>query len=555
MRKLKLAVAAACLTFSAGVLYTHLTNTLFPGLPVGTAVAAVVLFSGVYLDRHQPTLGIAVLVVLALAYRLYSFAFPASMMRFDPDAHAVGSKVIMLTGDLSELVDTFYQIVALFKILGAEAALITGTRIDTAYSIFPVIVALCMPLFAAVLARRVSMDTRAPVVAAAVAAAGASSVKYSTGPVPLTLAAVYLAGFVMVMTFAYHDFDWQILVTLGIFASAAAFTHKIPLLLLIGVAVVLTVYSGIYEQVKDRTVSNLGPRIAVFSTLFVVLQWFYVTVFIEDAVYQIFGLLGLVGTSVNLTTPAAAALVDPPLPVKLRNLSYFFITTSIAALAGAELFRRAGNRNVRIVQSAAVVTVGISVPGLFLGSAPGFQRIFVYATAFVSTLVGVGISRFAKAEFPSTRSIAAFTVIVILIVNPMSVTATPDFPGTPREYLTADEVGGKVFSNQYIDEVVYMDLFYGDETVDFGRAARGANYQQQTVPSPELHPGLLSRELTEGTLLQQNYQYIALRTDVDVYRLAGGRYRLTWQPEQALNKSQSYQRIYSNGGVAIYRNA
>ena len=552
-KRFKFSIILACLSFAGGVLYTHTTNTLFPGLPIGVIVAAGILVAGSALNRTQTTIGVGTIICLAVVSRLFAYSFPASMMRFDPDSHAVRSQVIIDSGGLGRIVPGFYQTAAMFNVFGGEVALITNTPIDTAFAIFPIAVGLLLPLFAAIITRRVTTDTRAQTVAAAIVAVGGPSTMFGIAPIPITLAAIYLAGFIVMMLISDRQVGVASFVVFGLFTLAAALTHKVSILLLVGSTVIFTVYTGFVRYIDNRVPHSATTMITLFGILMLALQWLYLTEFFDRALVQIFKVIRLTNTSTALEAndPTMANVISRPLPIKLRNLSYFFITVGTGGLAAIELFRRYRDYEVRLLQAAAASTVGIALPSL-IGPGPGFQRVYIFATVFVAALIGVGITRFACSGRPAARTIAASVILLIIVTNPLGITAMPDFPGEPREYLSDEEVEAKHFANNNIDQVVYMDMYYGDEVVNFERAARGDERHQQTVPQPRWEPGLLSSELTQGTLLEHNYEYIAYRTDVENWRLEGGRYRLTWKPERKLAADPSYHVVYSNDGVTIH---
>lgn len=468
-----------------------------------------------------------------------------------------------MTGDVSNTADGFYQFAVLFHTLGAEVGLLTGLPVDTAYAIFPIWVGLSLPLFSAVLAQRVSGSTQAMIVAAIISAVGASTVGYSIATVPMMLAAVILAGAVMSLTLANKP-KWPWLLIMLIFSLALTFTHKLPLLLLFGIVTAFIFYTGIVRYANRRQHTqgwDLGVAMACLLGSILTLQWLFLTDFLTVAAGLGYGVVKPFGGN-GTTQPifSAAELINPPIFEKLFNVSYYFVGVAIGGLAGLELFRKSSDRSVRALQCAALIAVCFSLPGVVFDSVPGFQRVFVYGSVFVAALIGVGTTRlrdFAAASDNESFKIASHAMVALLILgfialNPLAVVANPDHPSSYRQYLNSGEVEGKHFTNSYIEDTVYRDYYYGDETVDFSRAADGADWHQATVPNPDWNPGLLDEELKNGTLLEKRYEYVALRTDVTIYRLDGGRYRLLWDPETPLNAE--YNTIYSNGKVNIYKN-
>jgi len=531
-----------------------MSGTLFPGLPFGLAIAVCALVAGSVWSQISTAAGVATIVLLAVAARLFGYLFPASMLTFDPDAYAVRSLIIANTGHTGQTVSDFYGAAAGFPVFGAEVKLVTGLPVEAAYAVFPLLVGFLLTLFASVLARRVTSDRDAPIVAAAVVAVGASSLMYGMAPTPQSLAAIYLAGSVVILMATVTDrLHWRHLFLLSVFLLAGALTHKIPLLLFTGISCVLVGYSIIIQLADIRPTPHSIGIIAALGATALAFQWIYLTGYFERGFLKIFRVFGFAALlpSFPVGNPTAATVVDPPLTISIRNTLYFFVTVGTGGIVALELFRRYSDAHVRLLQAAAGVTVGVILPG-FVGLGPGFQRTYMYATVFVAALIGVGAKRLVRSGRFSARPVAVGMLLVILVANPFSVIAMSDFPNTPRQYLSVEEVEGKHFANDRIEQIVYMDLYYGDETVDFEAAARGDEYHQYTVPDPRWVPGLLNNELLNQTLLKHEYPYIAIRTNVEIYRLKGGWYRLTWSPERALDSTHSYQRIYDNGGVTIH---
>ncbi|AQL42258.1 hypothetical protein BV210_05815 [Halorientalis sp. IM1011] len=475
-------------------------------------------------------------------------------MFFDPDAYAVRSQIIAITGDLSAIAPDFYGAAAAFHVFGAEVMLITGLPVDLAYAVFPFLVGLVFVLFAAILSRRLTSDSDAPIIAASVAAVGASSLFFGMAPTPLAVAAIYLTGSVVIlMTNINRQLDLQYILPLGLFLLAGAVTHKIPVMLFAGIGAVLVGYSAVLHWIGIHRSPGTMWIVAALGIAALALQWIYLLGYSERAVLKIFSIVGLseLPISFEVVQPAAATVVESPLIVSLLRQLYLPATVGAGGIVGLVLFRRYDDSRVRLLQAAAGVTVSAALLGL-VGSGLGYQRVYMYGAVFVATLIGVGLARLLHSGRVSTRTVAAGFLLVILLANPLSSTAMPDYPDTPRLYLSAEEVEGKQFANHRIDQTGYMDLYYGDEAVDFKQAARGGIHHQKTVPNPLWHPGLLNNELINGTLLNYEYQYIAYRTDVEVWRLRGNWYRLRWEPEQTLNANTSYQRVYDNGGVTIH---
>lgn len=545
----KLAIISVLVVFSSSVLGSHSMGTLYPASAIALIIGVLAVLALQIWTDLRPSVAVFILAVIGAAHRVWYFLFPASMMRFDPDAYAVRSQIIISSGSFDPIVNDFYHIAAAFPVAGAISGIITQLDINVAYIVFPLATGLSLPLLSAVLARRVSSAQYSGTLAASIVTVGGASTLFSIAPIPITLASIYLTGAIVAALLVPAQMRSESMALLGVFCVAAALSHKIPLLLLVGIAGVFVIYTIGLPGPDSEVRWGFGPTFAIFSGLMLVVQWVYLSDYFADAVIEVLILTGLRASSIGRAIPKAAVRLDPPLFSALLNNSYYLLLLLVGGISWVLLLREYQRRNVRILQSAAGITVLLTIPSAVIGAGPGFQRVYIYGTAFVAALIAVTLSKTETTDSRKWKALASIVIIAIVVVNPLAVIATPDHPGTTRQYLTAAEVQAKHFSNSHTDDVVYRDLMYGDEVVDFEAAAKGDEWHQRQVPSP-WYPGLLSEELYDGTLIEQNYEKISLRTNVDIWRLRGGRYRLTWDPESSLD--ETYNRVYANGEVVNY---
>ncbi|WP_227379073.1 hypothetical protein [Haladaptatus halobius] len=559
----KFAVSLSTLAFTFGILHSYTSGTLSPGLPIGTAVAVVGLFSLLWSESRW--LPLTAFVSLGALYRVVAFVIPSTFLNFDPDAHAVRSQIVMQTGGTQHLVGAFYGSAAAFDVHGAIVALLAGLPIEDAYVFFPLAIGIVIPLIAVLtvrtLLRKIEISPHYKTIAigcaAALGAVEASTIQYGAAPIPVTYSALFL-GCAILVTISYESTQrlefFALLVPLSL---AMLMSAKVPLLLF---TVILLVWI-IIDQVMIARYAAPKRRLSKFPLLFSVLlllQWMFVTEYFSFGVGVFAVLSDLVAIGDTGIPPLPAATrYNPSLLSKILGLSN--ILSLLVASGIAWLYfsiTRSPNRNAHPILAACAVTVAFIVPDLAFGTGPGFQRVFVYAAPFICAIIPAAVVLIIDRQpTPSNqflrRGVMTCGIIFILVLaNVGSMSATPDRVGGTRYYLTQPEISGKHFSHAYISEDVYMDVYYGDEVVNFSRAARGPIYHQYTVPNPWNRP-LLSHELLTRSLLAQHYQYVAHRTTVDVYRLSDGRYRLTWNPGRVLDKH--YNRVYSSGAVNLYR--
>ncbi|MFC7202649.1 hypothetical protein ACFQJC_03925 [Haloferax namakaokahaiae] len=545
----KLAASVVLLSLSLHVLGSHVIGYLYPAVSIALIIGVIGILLVLVATDLRSSKAVYLLAGLSAFHRVWLYTFPASMMRFDPDAYAVRSQVIINTSSIDTVVGDFYHIAAAFPITGAVTSLITNLNIDAAYAIFPLILGFVLPLFAAILACHVVPSKASAPVAAAIVTVGAPSTTFSIAPIPITLASIFLTGAVAVAVLAPTRLRLRWIILIMVFGVGATFTHKLPLLILAGISGLFVVYTKGLRVVNSEVRDSYGNMLTGLAGSLLIVQWAYATNYLQDGVFHIFELVGVSVANGNVTAPLAAERLSQPMLVSLMNNIFYPLLLEVGGVAGLLFIREYRRRNVRMLQAAAGVAVLLTVPSVVTGLGPGFQRVYIYGSAFVAALIAAGLTKVEWTDSRWRQVFAATAVVAIIISNPLSVAATPDYPGTPRQYLTAAEVEGKQFTDDHTEGVVYRDLVYGDEVVDFEAASRGDDWHQRQVPNP-WDPGLLSSELYNGTLLTKGYERVSLRTNVDVWRLRGGWYRLDWNPEQSLNKV--YNRVYSNGGVVTY---
>jgi hypothetical protein len=537
---------------------TTVTGEIYPTLPLGLGVAGVVLVVGLF-HRLDTNLAIAIAIVLGAGYRVTVFLWPNSMIFMDTDTYALWSYVYLRGG--IPTYEGFYADASAFPVFGAEAAAMAGLDVATAYVVFPLLVGILLPLSAALIVRRVVGERSvAPAIAAFVAAFDPASMKFSYAPVPLSLAAVFIAlsliGY-LVLIDEYNTVRSKsragAFVLISTFLVAAGLTHKIPLAVF-----AIYLWSALLVGLAMRRgfVGRKGALL-LFGVVAVITHWTFLTDYFARAAV----ILSDIATSeVVLTDPASAnefsRTYNPEFMGRLRHIIYMPVVLSVAGIAWLGVFLRHRSfrkaTSVAILLGAAAGAAILVIPGKFLPAAPGFQRVFVYATAIIAAMIGVGVARVLEPRQVlsgvSARKVLVGTVIVsILLLQVLSAPASPDFADGARFYLTEQEVATKQFAHDHVDEVVRMDLYYADEVVDFERASQVPS-QYEIVPKPEDQPEMMAAELTNGTLPEQNYPYVTHR-EAGVYRI-GGEVILTWDVTGYLDSE--YSRYYDSGPAHSY---
>lgn len=558
----RVVIIVASVLFAAGALGTTITGEIYPTLPLGLVAAGIVLVAGLF-HRLTTNLAIAIAIVLGAGYRVIVFLWPNSMILMDPDTYALWSYAY-LNGGLPDYVSGFYTNASVFPVFGAEISSMAGLDVASAYVVFPLIVGVLLPLAAALIVKRVVGEgSIAPAIAAFVAAFDPASVRFSYAPVPLALAAVFIALAFIGYLVLIDEYDTVrsksrlgAFVLISTLSVAAALTHKIPLAVF---AIFLWSAFVVAIAMRGEFVGRKGALL-LFGVVAVVTHWTFLTDYLARAAV----LMGDILTAdVALADPATSneyyRSYNPDFFRSLRNIFYMPLVLTIAGIAWLGVFIRRSSfskgSSVAVLLGGAAGSVIFILPGKFISEAPGFQRVFVYGTAIIAALVGIGVARILSRRVPesglSARKLLVGTILVtILVTQAFSAPATPDFADGPRLYLTEQEIATKSFSQEHVDDVVRMDVYLADEVVDFEYES-GIPRQYETVPKPEEQTELMSEEYLNGTLPERNYPYVTHR-ETRVYRLSS-EVILTWDVTGYLDAE--YSRYYDSGPAhSYYRN-
>lgn len=557
----KLCAAAVLLAFGMAVWGYHLTESFWPWFPTFGGVSALAVFAGV-VRRRGLSLGTVVGLVAAVgvAYQVGIFALSPTVPRIDGQAHAVQAQWMLESGTTAVMRSDFYDTVALFNLLTATTSKLTGLRADDALVVYPLALSIAVPVVAVILARRVrpAGSRVAFGTAALLGALGISIVQIGSGPetqaitVPMLVVAIWAivryARTGCARTFAVAA------VTMG----GLALSHKVPVVVLLAVVLTATcaaVIVGLRPTARRRLV-----HLTFLTGLVLALQWVFATVFFETVVETIVEtVLGFVEEGAGIGPGADTTHAEHAIPSTVMSVVHnvhltLYALSFVAALALTVRTLRTDRTPENVVLLSATLVLGIWVGlGTVTPLIGGNFRALVYGQIFFAIVIGIWIGEQrtpaeAESRHSRLRAVKLLLVAVVLLAQFGAVTATPDHPDGPRLYLTHEEVENKDFQAEFIDEVVYADRYFSNVVTDPRRPVeRGHRYEMATVAQP-WHPGIVGRELLTGTLIEQEYPYVSYR-EIDIYRI-GGWYRLTWDPESALD--ETYNRIYSSGDVHTY---
>ncbi|GGM23959.1 hypothetical protein [Haloarcula argentinensis] len=430
--------------------------------------------------------------------------------------------------------------------------------VENAYFVFPIAVGVTYPAFAYVLGRTIGGKEVVGVISMVIVTADGASTQFSVAPIPMAIATIFLAGIAMTMISAEIKCKKRLLLLMLIFSIAAAVTHKIPILLATGATTVYMFYSTLQViELRSFEVITGDYYYVVFFPIILFIQWFYIAPYFLEIIGWLKAIL-IEGTSPDQVVTVydieyqMAEVVDFPIMIDLIYSGYYILTVAIGGICGLVLLYLYKSRQVRILQSFCLVTVLMTIPGLFLYNAPGYRRVFVYATIFVAVLIGVGIEYAREQSRLVQKEVVILAIVLVISANLLSPLVAPDGPEKATRYLTSKEINGKEFTNSKVDQTVYSDVFFKRKKINIGSQTAFSQSDQIVGPPPNpTNHGYMHEELLNGTLRDKEYEYVAWRTDVDIFRLFGGEFRLKWKPETHLDSN--YSKVYTNSGVNVYK--
>lgn len=560
MNLFKLSTTLSSLVLSGGILYTYTTGNVYSGLSYSVLVAAAMLLFSAWYSSDGPTSSItpyvASIVALAVLYRTYLFSYPMGLIGTDPYTYAYQIERTMRAGSVDAIQLSFYSDASAFISFSAMFGLMSGLPAPETLIIYPAIVGTVIVLAAVVLTTYVvpGRGLREGVIAGIIATVATATIHHAYVPVAQTLAVV-LWGFFVFLSVRYYEFRSKRAFLLAVLALIALVsTHKLPLLIVFATLATFVSFTGIREVARRRRqrkftrlsrTHRFGLTLTLLSAMFLYFQWAYVTDFIIAVVSTATAVFST-GTSVSppLATPTAAVEPQSEAVGILLRRAHGLVLLPIGGLAWLfVLYDRRTVPAALILLSASAASIGFLVlsafnPGTTSTSSP--LRYLFFVEPVLIPIVAAVLGRVSVRRWAGVLSLAL--VVVLLISQVYSVPAIPDHPGGPREYLTTQEIEGKEFGYTHAAGPIYADWYL---TV--------AGPQQGTnIDDPQQYRSL-EGQLLNGTVAGRGYEYIVLRTNVDIYRTKIGLWQLTWNPEATLD--ESYSRVYANGDLSLYANA
>jgi hypothetical protein len=442
----------------------------------------------------------------------------------------------------------FYSNAPFHQLLVYIFSLISSSPIDISYIIYPIVSGIVVILVVSQISRLISTDypNNSAVLGGVLITIAVLGVKYGYQPIPQTLAVVYLSLFFLMLIKYTRSTDPGFFTILFILFVSLSFTHKLPLLLIFGMSLGIPIVYFLsnkalrYDRLQIKYLKRISPIILI-SALILFSQWEFITNYFDTIVVKISILLREYST-IGASSPSKKgfqAIQPLPQPIRLvYNRGHGIVLLPLSAVAGLGILssRRLWAKSIIIGSAAAVV------PFMFIGVvAPNTVaplRLILYVEFILVTLISIWAVKMANTSHIS-RLLAIFIIIFLISSQIFSPHISPDAPGEPRFYLNNQELSAESFSSEYINDKIITDTYYV------------LHMQNRECVSCEEKYIYDEEALLTGAILENQYEYVMYRTEVDVYWFSRySNYQLTWNPEKKYD--QNYDRVYSNGQVNSY---
>ena len=573
-RTAKAGIALSFLVLSGGILYTHATGRLFPGLSVGVSLSAVTLLLAFSYDyrtsaRSSLTQYLVPVVLLSVVYRSYIFLFPASLVGVDPISYAAQIGRVMRTGTAGAITFNFYSDVSFSITFPAMFGLMAELSAPDALVIYPLLIGVLTPLVVADLTLRAASRDLAlkAFIAALVGAVAAVFTRFAYWPIAQTLGMAFWMMFIVTAIKYYEIRSRRVFLLIMLTFIGMTFAHKLPLLIVftvISALVLVTATIRLFEWWGGTSTIKRpqGVIIGMLSGTLMLTQWAYLTRFIRSVLLKAIGVLTT--DEISIAPPAAVspptAAVAPSSGVLsvLSRRSYALVLIPLGGLAFLYLSFRSQERERPTIKVLLIATV---MPMLLLGLGilarhpaspmppPAPNRFVSFLEPVLIPLIAVVFVKGIRSNWVSSRWLSRLATVgsvlligVVLVSQIYTAPALPDYSNTPRYYLTAEETEAKSFGYEYTDEPIHTDWF----TIVSGPPA-----SRLSENTPDQYTSTTA-SLLNGTVIQQDHEYVLYRSDVKYYPTTTGPWRLRWSPERVLDAN--YNRIYTTGESMLYKN-
>lgn len=575
-RGLKFAIILPLVVLSAVIFAVRFTGELFPWIPLASTISILILGCLLLYLNPKDSLrtGVIGAIIIGTGIRLIIFHIPDGLVGNDPDKFALLAHLTLLTADSTFDSVSFYGVFGGFHTFIAETAIITGMSTPTAMQVFPILFGITMPLFSAwftmYFLKPVSRVHLGGGLAALLGGISTMGVSISYWPVAQTMG-VFLFTVLFLLIVSWDPQHQNRLVVLSVIVGLGLLvSHKLPLVISLLLIVAVWCAGLIVQHTPKRFrqkvwFPQLSFRIVLIFTILLAIQTIFITNYFSRATILTQSLL-FQADNIPIRSgghPAAAVVPDVGLLSVFFHKSHAVAVLIISGIAWTLASRWTLKKNIitysrvsfLLIISVVVGLVGISLGGAASSTSVQPTRFFSLIEVFLISLISIGVIIVCKWEGSrgeAAKSIAVTVVIILLLSQTFSASALPNYPGQPREYLTKDEVSGKIFAMDHLDSVS-TDVSLQREVVDLNRVT-SKNADEVVLGRRPLGDQFIgwNRALLNGD--PESINRAILYRDTRIYTSVGDfsnyRYELQWDPNTKLGQQRS--RIYHNGGTNIY---
>lgn len=563
----KSTLVALLVLFSVAVVGTHQYG-LFPIVLLFAFISILLIVGGYFLSPVRLNTGLASIIGVAIVYRLIIFFYPSTLIGIDTDKKAYWTSELVRLGSTDGISSSFYQVSPLYNIYSGIVVEIADISSSDSFAIFPLLVGLLIPLTVALLVRTITNDEYCTpaIIAASIAAVSTAVLQQSYWPVAQTYSLLVWCVF-LISTIRYIDTrSREYFTILLISIIGLVFSHKLPVIMVLGVlgAAALVTYltevknEGSAYKEAFSAYGQITQSVALISGLVLFLHWGYLSNYIDDVMRRL-AILIISGSTTgpsSPTQPTAVEAVNPGLIGRFINypnhLSLFFERSHAVILLIASgccwsywIYKKYNNNGFNT--AAASIILGGAASGVALTSIGVISigtlnpnRPLMMIEPLLAVLIAGAIYKLLDYRKEMTHFLGVSIVVLLVFTQIFTAPAIPDYPNTPRYYLSADEVEGRSFGCEYIDEEIGSDYYVHQEIY------ANDEYCDQYVPIDRYTD---KQPLFNNRLDEVEQNHIGYRPGVDVYLGTHSRWRLTYDPATQLSDRN---KTYDSGGFHIF---
>ena len=539
-QRYKLSISLILSIFSVALIAVNYTDSIFPVLPAAILVISPLVL---YISKYRLSTILAIIILISVCLRLGIFSYPTGLVGIDPaKVEAIRVQRVMSARNISPIDINFYEDAALFYVLAATWAILGRLSAANSLVLFPIILGISIPLssgiIASALARCRGDGDRKWVLNLSVflTTIAGTTLQYSYWPIAQSLGVVYFSLAVVLVIFYISGGDARFSLLLVIFIISAAYTHKLPVIvLLLSIAVAVVIHT---TRNLDRSASILAFP-ALFTIIVATLQWSFITDYIAKIIVKVMVTLTTEGASASpkFTMTAATEVLSGILGTLYRR-GHAITILIFSGLFWIIALRKSDTLRASVALGASAVTVSFIGLAIYAPSQeviPPLRALFM-AEFLLIALISASLLKYER------RGIVYAFIALIVVSQLASPVAAPDSYKSPRFYLTDSEIAGKDFTFRYVNEGVHTDLYASYYNTPTMINSGGGNNQFK-----ELNEGLYN-----ASLIIKIPPYVLYRHRAEVYLSRLQQYKLLWRPEIFLSKNSN--KIYDSGSTALYHN-